>query len=190
MVQLSIATNFPVVQRNLDRLKNDLAAKVLSTAVNRTLAQAQTEMSKQIRSEFNLSAAKVREKLFVKRAAFKAGRFTLEGVLESRDRSGKRRAINLINFAARETARGLTVKIKKGGGRVLATRRGFIGNKGRTTFARVDRKRLPIKPLQTIDVPQMFNTRKIKTAVLKKIRERFPVIFERELKFYLGRAGA
>lgn len=187
MVQLTISTNFPDVQRKLSALQADLGARVLSSTVNRTLAQGQTEMSRAIRQEFNLSAAKVREKLFVRRAGFKSGRFTIEGTLESRDPRGKRRAINLINFGARETAQGLTVKIKRGGGRVVASRKGFIGNKGRTAFARVDKKRLPIRPLQTIDVPQMFNTRRINAAVVRKIRDRFPVIFERELQFYLRR---
>jgi hypothetical protein len=189
MVQLTITTNFPDVQRRLSTLQSDLAARVLSTTVNRTLAQAQTEMSKRIREEFNLSAAKVREKLFLRRAGFKSGRFTIEGALQSRDPRGRRRAINLINFGARETAQGLTVKIKRGGGRVVASRRGFIGNNGRTAFKRVGDKRLPIQPLQTIDVPQMFNTRRINAAVVRKIRERFPVIFERELQFYLRRFG-
>jgi hypothetical protein len=187
MVQLSISTNFPEVQRKLAALQSDLGARVLGSAVNKTLAQGQTEMSRRIREEFNLTAAKVREKLFIRRAGFKAGRFTIEGALQSRDPGGKRRAINLINFAARQTAQGLTVKIKRSGGRVVASKKGFIGNKGRTAFTRVGMKRLPIRPLQTIDVPQMFNTRRINSAVVRKIRDRFPVIFERELQFYLRR---
>lgn len=188
-MELKISTNFPQIQKKLNQLQDDLATKVSTSTVNKTLAQAQTEMSKQIRSEFNLTASKVREKLAIRRAKFSLGRFMVEGALFSRDKSGRRRAINLINFGARQTKQGLTVKIKRGGGRQLASKRGFIGNKGRTAFSRVGEKRLPIKPLQTIDVPQMFNTRRINAAVVRKIRERFPVIFERELAFYLSRFG-
>lgn len=188
-MELKISTNFPQVQRQLDRLRDDIRAKATVSAVNKTVAQAQTEMSRRIREEFNLTAAKVREKLFIRRARFAMGALSIEGALQSKDRSGRRRAINLINFAARETKQGLTVKIKRSGGRVLAARRGFIGNKGRTAFTREGNKRLPIRPLQTIDVPQMFNTRRINAAVVRKIRERFPVIFEREVAFYLKRFG-
>lgn len=188
-MELKISTNFPQVQRKLNQLSDDIATRVSVSAVNKTLAQAQTEMSKQIRAEFNLTASKVREKLAIRRARFKLGRFLVEGELFSRDKSGRRRAINLINFGARETQQGLTVKIKRTGGRTLASKRGFIGNKGRTAFTRVGLKRLPIRPLQTIDVPQMFNTRRINAAVVRKINERFPVIFERELAFYLSKFG-
>lgn len=189
-MNLTISTNFPQIQKQLSRLEDDIATKVSVSAVNKMVAQAQTEMSKQIRAEFNLSATKVREKLGIRRARFVMGRFMVEGALFSRDPSGKRRAINLINFGARETAQGLSVKIKRSGGRAIASRKGFIGNKGRTAFTRVGDKRLPIKPLQTIDVPQMFNTRRINAAVIRKINERFPVIFERELAFYLTKFGA
>lgn len=189
MVQLTITTNFPEVQKRLAGLQKDVASRALSSAVNRTLAQGQTAMSRGIREEFNLSAAKVREKLQVRRASFQAGRFAIEGVLFSRTPGGKRRAINLINFGARETAQGLTVKIKKSGGRVLASRKGFIGNKGRTAFKRVGQKRVPIAPLQTIDVPQMFNTKRINQAVVRKIREVFPRVLEREIAFALSRFG-
>jgi hypothetical protein len=188
-MQLTITTDFPQVQRKLAALQADIGARALSGAVNKTLAQGQTEMGRAIGEEFNLARAKIREKLFVRRAGFKAGRFTIEGALESRSPGAKRRAINLINFAARETAQGLSVKIKRKGGRAIASTKGFIGNKGRTAFKRVGNKRLPIAPLQTIDVPQMFNTRRINQRVVRKLREVFPRVFERELAFYLQRFG-
>jgi hypothetical protein len=63
----------------------------------------------------------------------------------------------------------------------------FIGNQGRTVFRRVGKERLPINAVQTIYVPQMFNTGRIKDVVVKLMREKFPVIFEREAKFYLSK---
>jgi hypothetical protein len=64
-------------------------------------------------------------------------------------------------------------------------RSGFMGNKGRTAFERVGAKRLPIKPLQTIDVPQMFNTRRINLRVRKRIEQELPELMRRELRFLL-----
>jgi len=189
-MKLTISTNFPDVQRRLESLRKDVAERATARAVNRTLELGRTEMSRAIREEFNLSASKVREKLQVRRAAFKAGLLSIEGELLSRDPSNKRRAINLINFGARETKQGLTVKIKRAGGRVIAAKRGFIGNKGRTAFTRVGDKRLPIRPLQTIDVPQMFNTRRINSKVTAFLQRRFPEVFAREVAFYLQRFGA
>jgi hypothetical protein len=189
-MKLTITNNFPEVQRRLDALRKDIATQATARAINRTIDLGRTEMSKAIREEYNLTAAKVREKLQVRRASFKGGTLQLEGELFSRDPSGKRRAINLINFGARETAQGLSVKIKRAGSRVIAARRGFIGNKGRTAFARVGKARLPIRPLQTIDVPQMFNSTKILRRVTLYIGKRFPEVFAREAAFYLKRFRA
>lgn len=183
-MKLTIETNFPAVQRRLDTLRAEVADKALARAVNKTADQGKTAMSKEIRAEFNISAAKVKEKLFVKKATFKKGRFNIEAELYSRDRSGKRRAINLINFGARMTKAGLSVKIKKQGGRTIV-RQGFIGNIGRTAFKRTGPGRLPIAPLQTIDIPQMFNTRRINAKVVKLIEAKFPQVFEREVAFAL-----
>ena len=92
-------------------------------------------------------------------------------------------------IAAVLTKAGLSVKIRRNGGRKVL-KQGFIGNKGRTAFERVGKARLPIKPLQTIDVPQMFNTKRINAKVVALIRERFPAIAEREVRFYLQRFNA
>ena len=183
-MRITIKTNFPAVQRQLDALRQEVADKALARAVNATAAQGQTAMSKEIRAEFNIPAAKVKEKLHVKKATFKKGRFNIEAELYSKDRSGRRRAINLINFGARKTKAGLSVKIRKSGGRTIVSM-GFIGNKGRTAFKRTGPKRLPIAPLQTIDIPQMFNTKRINSKVVKLIEAKFPQVFEREVAFAL-----
>lgn len=183
-MQISVKTTFPDVMRKLDQLSDEVATKVTVRAVNRTVDQAKTQMSRSIRSEFNISLAKVNEKLTVKKASFKGGRFSVVAELLSRTAGGRRRSVNVINFAARPGAKGVTVKIRKAGSRKTITG-AFIGNKGRTVFKRTGSKRLPIEPVQTIDVPQMFNTKRINAAVLRAINEKFPTIFERELRFAL-----
>ena len=185
-MKIQIQTTFPQVAASLERLTNDLANVVSVRAVNAMVAQARTKMSQAITAEFNLSAAKVKEKLFVARATFKGNRYTVAAELSSRVKGGGRRSINLINFAARQTKEGVSVKIRKAGGRKVI-RHAFIANKGRTVFARVGSERLPIKPLQTIDVPQMFQTRRINAAVIRFINEKFPVLYERELAYALSR---
>lgn len=184
-MRLSIKTNFREVQQKLDRLSDDVALKASVSATNKTIAQAKTAMSKEIRKEFNLSAAKVAEKLFITKARYVAGRFTIEATLLSETKSG-RRSVNLINFQARQTAAGVTVKVKRAGGRRVV-KGAFIANKGRTVFKRQGPKRLPIEPVQVIDVPQMFNTRKVNAAVIRFIQAKAPEIFNREIKFYVDR---
>lgn len=199
-MKIEIKHNFGQVQAQLDRLQKDIGERALASALNKTMAQGQTQMVRAITGEFNLTGAKVREKLFLRRASFKQGLFAMQAVLESKDPSGKRRAINLINFGARETKAGLTAKLKRAGGRVVVgAKLGFIGNKGRTAFVRIPDTRMAsrskgrgahvnkIKPLQMIDVPQMFNTRRINAKVVAFIKAKFPEVFEREARYFTER---
>lgn len=183
-MKFTIKTNFPEVQRQIEQLHRDVAGKAVVGAVNKTLAQAKTAMSKEIRAEFNIPAVKVGAALRVNKATFRNGLLRIEGSLESPSKRG--RSINLINFSARQTARGVTFKVKKSGPR-KTLRGAFIANQGRTVFQRVGKSRLPIKALQTIDVAQMFNTKRINLRVVKFMETKFPAVFAHEAKFYLDR---
>jgi len=199
-MQLSIKHNFPDVERQMARLQRDIADKAMARTLNATVAQARTQMTRQITSEFTLPRAKVVERLRVDRARYKAGAVLLEAALVATNRKGRYRSLNLINFKPRMGTRGLTIQIRKGAGR-KTIKAAFIGNKGRTVFERVSGTKMEsrakyrgvhaerIKPVQTIDVSQMFNTRRINTVVRRVIAERLPIIFKRELAFVLRQAG-
>jgi len=184
-MKVNATINFPEVSRQLSRLGSQVYQQAAVRAMNNTVAKAKTAMSREIRSEFNLPASKVRDALRIKRASYSQGVARIEASLESPARHG--RAMNVIHFAATQTAEGVTVKIKRVGGRKLI-RSAFIANKGRTVFQREGMARLPIKPVQTIDVPQMFNTRRIKEVVLQMVRDEFPRQFEREARYYASKA--
>ena len=195
MVALSISTNFPDVERSLRLLEEDVRRKATPSALNKTVDQARVQMQRQIAAEFNVSVAYVRERLKVRRA-FAAGQLVLSAELNAGDR--KRRSANIIAFLENKvtladarrrakdgTLRVLRVKVKRGQTRKLPG--AFIGNKGRTVFKRDGDKRLPISPVQTIDVGQMFNTTRINQAVLRYVEANLPRIFEREADYFAGR---
>jgi hypothetical protein len=186
-VKFTISHNFPDVQRQIDELHSDIVAQATARAVNRTIEQAKTSMSREIRAEFNISASKVSAALRINRATFRNGLFRIEASLESPSKRG--RSLNLINFSARQTSRGVSVLIKKGGGRKVLPH-AFIANQGRTVFQRVGKARLPIVAVQTIDVAGMFNTRRINARVVKFMLDKFPEVFEREAKYYTDRFNA
>jgi hypothetical protein len=185
-MQISIRNNFPSVQKKLDQLQKDVGARALASAVNRTIEQGRTQMIREITSEYAVKAGYVRQRLTIRRANFKAGVFRIEATLTGGGKYGKGRSANVIAFDARRTSRGVSVKIKKTGGRKVITG-AFIGNKGRTVFKRIGKDRLPIKAVQTVGVPQMFNQKRINAAVVAAIKARFPAIFEREAKFYVDK---
>lgn len=182
-MNINIRTNFPQVAQALQRVQDDLASKVLARTLNVVVAQASTQMSREIRSQYNLPAAYVRERLRVRRAFAGDGQFTLQAQLIGGD--GRRRSANVIRFVKGKGPKGIAVAISKGRAKQIVG--AFIGNNGRTVFQRTTSKRLPIEPVRTIDVGQMFNARRINDRVVAVINERFPRVFERELRYALSR---
>ena len=183
-MRLSISTNFPEVERALDAMRTDIANKALASALNKTTALAKTAMSREIRAEFVLPAAKVGAALRVNRARAVAGRFFLEASLESPAKRG--RSLNLASFGARQTGKGVSFKVKRNGPRQMIPG-AFLINGGKTVMIRVGKGRLPIKALQTIDVAQMFNTRRINARVVRMIEQRLPDVFVNEARYFTNR---
>lgn len=186
---ISIKTNFPEVARALDKLSGDIGNRAMVRAMNKTIDQGKTEMSRGISKEFRISVGAAKERLSVTRASAKKGNLRFEATLEA-TRRGKGRSMNLIAFKtvdARRTKKGMTqikFQVKRGGGRKSITG-AFIGNKGRTMFIRTGKSRLPIAAVNTIDVPQMFNTRRINDVVRQAMLTRFQANFDRELRVVL-----
>ncbi len=58
---------------------------------------------------------------------------------------------------------------------------------GKTIFRRVGKERYPIETIATIGVPSAFNQKAINANVVKVMRTKFPVIFNREVAFYISK---
>lgn len=197
----------PEVQRKMAGLASDLRDKVMAAALNKTAAKAKSEMSRRIRDEFAIKASDVNPLLSIRKASAKGN--VLEAVLEAFPRRRGRRSRNVMLFGAKQvrgqkTKRvrvqvapgqwrmmdvpiggGVSVLISKAKGRKLIEG-AFIANKGRTVFIRTGNGR-KIKAVETIDVPSMFNTRRINQAVVRKIEADLMVEVDRAIKFYLSK---
>ena len=196
-MQFNIKTNFPEVAKAMRQLGEDVARKATASALNKTVAQAKTAMSREIRAEFNMTAAKVGAALKVTNARASGANFRLEASLESPRQRG--RSLNLANFAAKQTRLGVTFKIKRGGARKLIPG-AFLINGGKTVMIRVPGTTMgsrskyagtkhaqQIRALQTIDVASMFNTKRVNAKVLAMIEAKFPELFANEAKFFTDR---
>lgn len=176
MIRLDIRADLRKVDRQLANLQSAIRDRVIGAALNKTIAKGKSEMSRQIRSEFNIKASDVNAQLKIRRAS--AQNANLLATLEAFGKRRGQRSRNVMLFRAKQTRQGVTVQIKKSGGRKLIAH-AFIGNNGRTVFVREGKSRLPIKPVETIDVPQMFNTRRINAAVVKKMQSEFSIELDR-----------
>lgn len=197
MTTISIRNNFPEIAAKLDRLARDVGDKAMVRALNKTIDQGKTQMARQISSEFRVSVGTVKERLKVYRASNRGGVMRFSAMLEA-TRKGKGRSMNLIAFVTKgkvskasakrnggtDLAGQLQFQIKRGGGK-KSIKGAFIGNMGRTVFIREGKDRLPIKALNTIDIGQMFNTRRVNKVVKQVMLDKFPAHFERELRAVL-----
>jgi hypothetical protein len=110
--------------------------RTLSRAVNDTATHARSEAIKGITREWNIKAKDVRSTFNIKRA-------TPDNPVA--ELSSKGRPIPLLYFAAKQTRKGTTYKVKKRGGREVLER-GWINRlrRGVAVGIRRSMKRLPI----------------------------------------------
>jgi len=171
------------LQKNLDSIRKGLGGRAVAMALNKTAGKAKTTMKQAIAETYEIPKGIVGGRLRVIKASSKFGK--LRSVLTVR---GKR-SLNTIRFlknkgrvqsAIRRGKRPpqLLFKIKRGGVK-KPIKGAFLGNSGRTVFQRVGKARHPIKPVQTIGVPQAFASRRINQRVIARIRKELPVEVDR-----------
>ncbi len=189
MVSINVRAEFSQVFRAIDGLQSDLRNTVIARTLNRLGDSVKTQAVREIAKDFNIKQNKVRERIVVRRAFAKSA---LAVEVSVTSRNGKR-SVNVINFGAKQTKRhGVTVKVKRDGAR-KTLKNAFIGNAGRTVFSRMNPKtgqvsgRLPIFPVQAIDVPQMFNAKRITNRLLATVKQKFPDEFNRQLAYAISR---
>ncbi|EYC52892.1 hypothetical protein AZ34_11920 [Hylemonella gracilis str. Niagara R] len=206
-IKIGVQFNVKQVQDQVGRLKADLQDKVIAQALGKTAEKARAEMTRQITREFAIKAKDVRPSIYIDRP--RMGKVSMITIKAFPSKKGKR-SRNVMLFGARpapgsekrrvkvklpdgrwvmrvvSVGGGVSVKIRKGESRKVI-KGAFIGNKGRTVFMREGDGRLPIKGVQTIDVPQMFNTKRINEAVVRKILQDFPRELNRLVAYRLSK---
>lgn len=208
-MQLNVAVDFKGVQERLRQLQKDVGQAAMASALNKVMDLGRTRMARAISTEYTVSYGYARARLSIERASARGG-VRLTAAL--RGGTDRKRSANVIRFVERSvtlaegrrrakqgTAGQLFVQIKRQGGKKPIAG-AFIGNKGRTVFERVPGTTMAsrskysgslhaeeIRPVQTIDIGQMFNARRINRVVVQLMRDRFPEVFEREVRFFVDR---
>jgi len=204
---IKVLHNFPAIAIKLGMLEDAMGNKVMARALNTTVQQAKPRMASQINKEFRISVGDAKDRLHVNKAMKKDGEFRMEASLSARNKA-KGRSMNLIAFVEKVvTFAQARKRIKAGEGGLHTLRRGgqvqkalqlrfqikrsggkqmikgtFIANQGRTVFIRKGKTRTPIEGVGTIDIPQMFNTKRINSVVRQTMLARFEANFNRELR--------
>lgn len=183
--------------KGLDELLKDVNAETIRKVTVRTLngigAQAKTTVSREVRDVYNIKAKDFNKTIKL----IKANASDFRAIINVKSKHG----IPLYDFDARQTAKGVSYRVKKVEGRKVAEGK-FIATmaSGHTgAFERYGEKikmggkskymgqlKQPIRELFRVDPVGMVNTVGV-TAVETLVKEKMGQIFERELKWELSK---
>ncbi|CAG1065991.1 hypothetical protein BAC1_01588 [uncultured bacterium] len=150
--------------------------KIATRTVNKLGAQAKTAVNRAVRGTYNISRERLDAGLYLRRATWENPVFLLKF---------KGRSPGLQHFDARQTRRGVTVKVKKEGGRKVV-QGAFMPASIEGVYKREGAARLPIKRLYGPDIVGMVNEVGI-DSVQKVLDENAERILSHEFDFEMGK---
>lgn len=208
MFSLNVKLDVKEQVARLNKLRDTLGDEVIADTLNRTMQGARTQMTDNIVRTYNIKASRVRLKLELVKASRARARFT--AALLGNNRGNKGRSLNMKEFLTTATSKiekkrsrlawafggrvvpVLQFQVLRGGGAKQIEGAFIIKGakfKGSPVFIRDDRPGNwhGIRPLQTIDVPQMFEAKKVQIPVQNWIGENFARIFEQRANYWLSK---
>jgi len=128
--------------------------KIATRVLNKLGSQTKTAVSREVRNTYNIKRDRLDSGFYMRRATWE----NLAVLLRYRGKTP-----GLQHFDARRTSRGITVKVRKSGGRRVV-QGAFMPKRIIGIYKREGMERFPIKRLYGPDVPGMVNTVGIEAA--------------------------
>lgn len=174
------------IEKALRTYSPRIVQKAGKSSLNKVTSAARTAASNEIRKTYNIRRKDLNKKtLKVVRAQFS----NLTAIVKAEGRP-----ISLAYFRPRQTRKGVSVRIRKGKGVTrlashflaeVKTKKTDITHMG--VFKRLTSKRLPIAEPKMISVPSMFGGENVMPSVKKTVNDRWPRVFEHELKYFMSK---
>ncbi len=171
--------DFRGIKEALEDMDPKKAVKIMTRTINKITERAEVAMRRKIREEYNIKNDRLKDAITVRKATWTKPEATIRA---------KGKIPGLQNYDARQTTRGVTVKVTKSGGRKLIAH-AFLANMpngGIGVFMREGMKRLPIKRLFGPDVAGMVNKVGVK-AIEQSVNDTMEKTFEHELEYEMGK---
>lgn len=169
MISISVETNIGEALAMLGDLERNLAPRAASIAINRTAASVATEASRVIAAETGFGVREVRQRFRLRLA----NKYNLMASVSAMAYSP-----NVKRFAARKGKAGASAAPWR---RRRTMRHTFLMPSG-SVVVRTTKKRFPVKSIRGPSVRLEFMKGYAAEAMLKKVRQRFPIEFDRALR--------
>ena len=179
-MEVKVKSNMKEALRNLGNVQKKYVQKALVTALNKVGAEVLTRAKRELRDATGLKAGVV-----------------AKGLKKDKARRGdeeysiyiKSRYLNVIEFGARQTKRGVSANVW---GKRKIYRGAFIGS-GRNSGKRLVFKQAKDNPkraeaLHGASLPREFHRQDMEKIFKKKIKTRFPILFKRAVEFQMLKA--
>jgi len=179
-MEVKVKSNVKEAMRKLRNVPKKYVPKALVTALNKVGAEVVTQAKRELKDATGLKAGVVAKK--IKKDKARRGDEEYSIFIKSR-------YLNVIEFGARQTKRGVSAKAW---GKRKIYRGAFIGsgrNSGKQLVfrqAKVDPKRAVA--LHGASLPREFHRQDMEKIFKKKIKTRFPILFKRAVDFHLMKA--
>lgn len=164
-----------------------VAPKAMAAALNRTISTVKTDMRREAVASYEVKSADVAKSLSVRKAS--PSRLTAEALSVGRPIALAHFKIKPRKPMAGKTRRKVMVKIKKSEGYVALNIKpsAFVQNPNGAinVFQREGKKRLPIKRLYSLSVPQMINNPEVLNRITVKAHETLDKRVKHEIEYRL-----
>ena len=179
-MEVKVKSNMKEAMWNLRNVQKKYVQKALVTALNKVGAEVVTQAKRELKDATGLKAGTVGKKI----AKDKARRGDEEYTIRI-----KSRYLNLIEFGARQTKKGVSTKAW---GKRKLYKHAFIGsgrNSGKQlVFGKTRGNPKKLKALHGASLPREFERQGMTKLFNKKIKTRFPILFKRAVEFQMMKA--
>ena len=179
-MEVKVNSNFKKALRDIGNVPRKYVQKAMVTALNKVGAEVVTHAKRELKDATGLKAGVVAKK--IKKDKARRGDEEYSIFIKSR-------YLNVIEFGARQTKKGVSANVW---GKRKIYRGAFIGggrNSGkRLVFKKSKRKSKGIEAVHCASLPREFERQNMAKIFNKKINKRFPILFKRAVEFHLMKA--
>ena len=178
-MEVKVKSNMKKAIRDIGNVPKKYVQKALVTSLNKMGKEVMTQAKRELKDATGLKAGTVAKKMAKDKARRNDETYTIRI---------KSRYLNLIEFNARQTKKGVSAKAW---GKRKNYRGAFIGrgqNSGKELVFKKVRDSKRIKAVYGASLPREFVRQDMEKIFNKKIKTRFPILFKNAIEFQMLKA--